>query len=105
MTMKNLLYTLTLATLIFSCSSQPKTDTTAEIKIDEKKASCTYALISGGNASVNWTAFKFTEKVAVGGTFCTPGPFGAGKTVLQHLLSRHAEVDIVIVAACGEQRW
>lgn len=41
--------------------------------------------------------------VAIGGTFCTPGPFGAGKTVLQHLLSRHAEVDIVIVAACGER--
>jgi len=41
--------------------------------------------------------------VALGGTFCTPGPFGAGKTVLQHLLSRHAEVDIVIVAACGER--
>ena len=41
--------------------------------------------------------------VAVGGTFCTPGPFGAGKTVLQHKLSRHAEVDIVIIAACGER--
>lgn len=41
--------------------------------------------------------------VAVGGTFCTPGPFGAGKTVLQHLMSRHAEVDVVIVAACGER--
>ena len=41
--------------------------------------------------------------VAVGGTFCTPGPFGAGKTVLQHLLSRHAEVDLVIIAACGER--
>ncbi len=41
--------------------------------------------------------------VAVGGTFCTPGPFGAGKTVLQHLLSRHAEVDLVIVTACGER--
>ncbi len=41
--------------------------------------------------------------VAIGGTFCTPGPFGAGKTVLQHLLSRHAEVDIVIIAACGER--
>jgi len=41
--------------------------------------------------------------VALGGTFCTPGPFGAGKTVLQHLLSRHAEVDVVVVAACGER--
>ena len=38
-----------------------------------------------------------------GGTYCIPGPFGAGKTVLQQLTSRHAEVDIVIVAACGER--
>lgn len=41
--------------------------------------------------------------VAVGGTFCTPGPFGAGKTVLQHALSQHAQADIVIIAACGER--
>jgi len=41
--------------------------------------------------------------VATGGTFCTPGPFGAGKTVLQHAISRYAEVDIVIIAACGER--
>ena len=41
--------------------------------------------------------------VAVGGTFCTPGPFGAGKTVLQHAISRYAEADVVIVAACGER--
>ena len=38
-----------------------------------------------------------------GGTYCVPGPFGAGKTVLQQITSRHAEVDIVIVAACGER--
>ncbi len=38
-----------------------------------------------------------------GGTYCIPGPFGAGKTVLQQLTSRHADVDIVIVAACGER--
>ncbi len=41
--------------------------------------------------------------VALGGTYCIPGPFGAGKTVLQQLTSRHAEVDIVIFAACGER--
>jgi len=41
--------------------------------------------------------------VAKGGTFCTPGPFGAGKTVLQHALSRYSEADVVIVAACGER--
>ncbi|MFW5801625.1 MAG: V-type ATP synthase subunit A, partial [Spirochaeta sp.] len=41
--------------------------------------------------------------VALGGTFCTPGPFGAGKTVLQQVISRNAEVDIVIITACGER--
>ncbi len=38
-----------------------------------------------------------------GGTYCIPGPFGAGKTVLQQLTARHADVDIVIIAACGER--
>ena len=41
--------------------------------------------------------------IAKGGTYCIPGPFGAGKTVLQQLTSRYAEVDIVVIAACGER--
>lgn len=41
--------------------------------------------------------------VALGGTYCIPGPFGAGKTVLQQITSRNAEVDVVIIAACGER--
>lgn len=41
--------------------------------------------------------------VAKGGTFCVPGPFGAGKTVLQQITSRYANADIVIIAACGER--
>ena len=41
--------------------------------------------------------------VGLGGTFCIPGPFGAGKTVLQQLTSRYAQVDIVVIAACGER--
>lgn len=41
--------------------------------------------------------------VAKGGTFCTPGPFGAGKTVLQHQISKYAEAQVVIVVACGER--
>ena len=41
--------------------------------------------------------------VARGGTGCIPGPFGAGKTVLQHLLAKHSAVDIVVVVACGER--
>jgi V/A-type H+-transporting ATPase subunit A len=41
--------------------------------------------------------------VAKGGTACIPGPFGSGKTVLQQLISRYADVDIIIVAACGER--
>jgi V/A-type H+/Na+-transporting ATPase subunit A len=38
-----------------------------------------------------------------GGTYCIPGPFGAGKTVLQQITSRHADVDVVVIAACGER--
>ena len=41
--------------------------------------------------------------IAKGGTFCVPGPFGAGKTVLQHMEAKNGEADIVIVAACGER--
>ncbi|MGB3975256.1 MAG: V-type ATP synthase subunit A [bacterium] len=41
--------------------------------------------------------------VAKGGTFCVPGPFGSGKTVLQQIISRHADVDVVVIAACGER--
>ena len=38
-----------------------------------------------------------------GGTYCIPGPFGAGKTVLQQITARNAEIDVVIIAACGER--
>lgn len=38
-----------------------------------------------------------------GGTFCMPGPFGAGKTVLQHHLAKYSSVDIVVMVACGER--
>ena len=41
--------------------------------------------------------------VARGGTYCIPGPFGAGKTVLQQLISKHADADVVVIAACGER--
>ena len=41
--------------------------------------------------------------IARGGTGCIPGPFGSGKTVLQHGFSRYCDADIVIVTACGER--
>ncbi len=41
--------------------------------------------------------------VARGGTACIPGPFGAGKTVMQGLIARYSTVDIVVVVACGER--
>ncbi len=41
--------------------------------------------------------------IAEGGTGFIPGPFGTGKTVLQHAISKYAEADIVIIAACGER--
>ena len=41
--------------------------------------------------------------LAEGGTGFIPGPFGAGKTVLQHAISKQAEADIIIIVACGER--
>lgn len=41
--------------------------------------------------------------VLKGGTFASPGPFGAGKTVLQHHLAKYSSVDIVVNVACGER--
>ncbi|MGB4204218.1 MAG: V-type ATP synthase subunit A [Bacteroidales bacterium] len=41
--------------------------------------------------------------IVEGGTGFIPGPFGSGKTVLQHAISKQAEADIVVVAACGER--
>jgi V/A-type H+/Na+-transporting ATPase subunit A len=41
--------------------------------------------------------------IVEGGTGFIPGPFGCGKTVLQHALSKYAESDLIIVVACGER--
>jgi V/A-type H+-transporting ATPase subunit A len=41
--------------------------------------------------------------IASGGTGCIPGPFGAGKTVLQSTIARYSSVDVVVVVACGER--
>ncbi|NLA15794.1 MAG: V-type ATP synthase subunit A [Bacteroidales bacterium] len=41
--------------------------------------------------------------IAEGGTGFIPGPFGSGKTVLQHAIAKQAEADIIVVAACGER--
>jgi V/A-type H+-transporting ATPase subunit A len=41
--------------------------------------------------------------IALGGTACIPGPFGAGKTILQGLIARYSSADIVIQIACGER--
>ncbi len=41
--------------------------------------------------------------VAKGGTAAVPGPFGSGKTVVQHALAKWADVDIVVYIGCGER--
>ncbi len=41
--------------------------------------------------------------VAKGGTACVPGPFGSGKTVVQHQLAKWADVDVVVYVGCGER--
>lgn len=41
--------------------------------------------------------------MALGSTTCSPGPFGAGKTVVQQQISKYALVDLVVLVACGER--
>ena len=41
--------------------------------------------------------------IAMGGTACVPGPFGSGKTVVQHQLAKWSNVDLVIYIGCGER--
>ncbi|MBU0634475.1 MAG: V-type ATP synthase subunit A, partial [Candidatus Omnitrophica bacterium] len=41
--------------------------------------------------------------IVEGGTGFIPGPFGSGKTVLQHIIAAHAQVDLVVICACGER--
>lgn len=41
--------------------------------------------------------------IAKGGTACVPGPFGSGKTVVQHQLSKWADADIIVFIGCGER--
>ncbi len=41
--------------------------------------------------------------LAKGGTACVPGPFGSGKTVVQHQLSKWADADIIVYVGCGER--
>jgi len=48
-------------------------------------------------------AIDTLNPITEGGTGFVPGPFGCGKTVLQHAISKQAEADVVIVAACGER--
>ena len=43
------------------------------------------------------------DPIVEGGTGFIPGPFGTGKTVMQHAISKQAEADIVVIAACGER--
>ena len=41
--------------------------------------------------------------LARGGTACVPGPFGTGKTVVQHQLAKWVDADVVVYVGCGER--
>lgn len=59
---------------------------------------------SSGNAACNRTASCCTFfPIAKGGVAAVPGPFGSGKTVIQHQLAKWADADIVVYIGCGER--
>ena len=43
------------------------------------------------------------DPIAEGGTGFIPGPFGCGKTVLQHAIAKQGDADVIVMAACGER--
>ena len=47
--------------------------------------------------------FDTFDPIAEGGTGFIPGPFGCGKTVLQHAIAKQGEADVIVMAACGER--
>ena len=47
--------------------------------------------------------FDTLDPIAEGGTGFIPGPFGCGKTVLQHAIAKQGEADVIVMAACGER--
>ena len=47
--------------------------------------------------------FDTFNPIAEGGTGFIPGPFGCGKTVLQHAIAKQGEADVIVMAACGER--
>jgi len=63
----------------------------------KKKRQTTVPLVTGQR--VIDTFFPITK----GGVACIPGPFGSGKTVIQHQLSRWADADIIVYVGCGER--
>ena len=63
----------------------------------KKKQQTTVPLVTGQR--VIDTFFPITK----GGVACIPGPFGSGKTVIQHQLSRWADADIIVYVGCGER--
>ena len=69
-----------------------------KIPIPFKKRSIPKDPISTGTRIID-----FLAPVGYGGTVGNPGPFGAGKTVLQHTLCKYALADIIVMAACGER--
>ncbi len=59
---------------------------------------------SAKDAACNRTAsHRYVFPIAKGGVAAVPGPFGRGKTVIQHQLAKWAEADIVVYIGCGER--
>ncbi len=101
-------------------SGEYKINDTIAVLIDKDNKEVKVTMVQKWPVKVPITAFKEKPRpfklletgvrtidtlnpIVEGGTGFIPGPFGAGKTVLQHAISKQAEADMVIVAACGER--
>jgi V/A-type H+-transporting ATPase subunit A len=88
-----------------------ETDKGSEVKVPMKHTWPIRKPIGGFEQRVRASKVLFTgvraldllHPIAVGGTGFIPGPFGCGKTVLQQSISRNADADLIVFAACGER--
>lgn len=101
-------------------AGQYKIDDTIAVLIDENKEEHNVTMTQRWPVKVAITSYKEKPRpyrvmetgvrcidtlnpIAEGGTGFIPGPFGCGKTVLQHAIAKQGEADVIVMAACGER--
>ncbi len=99
----NYLVHQTIATLVDEAGTKLKVDMTQKWPVKRAMRSYAEKLRPFAMLETGVRAIDSLNPIMEGGTGFIPGPFGTGKTVLQHAISKQAAADVIIFAACGER--